>query len=124
MDQGVEGVPNEQNAVFEGRWRREKLVGEKEGREEDEKSGEEREDCGEIDDDGRRGWSRSSIHGELELLYDWVVIGRWLGGLSSYEFGHTGHLAPYSIVLSRYAPSTEFMYYTSEFKTMFTGRLS
>ena len=70
MDQGVEGVPDEQNAVFEGRWRREKLVGEKVGREEDEKSGEEREDCGEIDDDWRRGWSGSSVHGELELLYN------------------------------------------------------
>ena len=64
MDQGVEGVPDEQNAVFEGRWRGEELVGEEVSREEDEEGGEEREDRGGINDDGRLAWSGSGVHGE------------------------------------------------------------
>ena len=74
MDQGVESVPDEQNAVFEERSRGQELVGEKVGREEDEEGGEERQDRGEINDYWRLGRFGCRVHNQFEFQVIILIV--------------------------------------------------
>lgn len=64
MNQGIEGVPDEEDTEFGCRGGGKEAVGEEVGGEEDEESGEEGEDCGGIDHGVGGGQVGRNVHGE------------------------------------------------------------